>query len=153
MSKLANLVARDPAVLRGITGLHFHNNCDGADFVNLLATARHIQSVIPNILRQVDWINIGGGYLFDLESDYMDFYKAVAIFREEFGLEVFMENGVTVDELYPYHTSPHPGTNQSKGPVADTGHWGQRHDRHPRAKRGDGIGTNLDIGRHILSVL
>ena len=96
MSKLADLVARDPAVLRGITGLHFHNNCDGADFVNLLATARHIQSVIPNILRQVDWINIGGGYLFDMESDYMDFYKAVAIFREEFGLEVFMEPGAAV---------------------------------------------------------
>ena len=28
MSKLADLVATDPAVLRGITGLHFHNNCE-----------------------------------------------------------------------------------------------------------------------------
>ena len=93
MSKLADLVATDPAVLRGITGLHFHNNCDGADFGNLLTTARHIQSVIPDILHQVDWINIGGGYMFDLASDYMDFYEAVAIFREGFGLEVFMEPG------------------------------------------------------------
>ena len=93
MSKLADLVATDPAVLRGITGLHFHNNCDGADFGNLLTTARHIQSVIPDILHQVDWINIGGGYLFDLASDCMDFYEAVAIFREGFGLEVFMEPG------------------------------------------------------------
>ena len=93
MSTLADLVATDPAVLRGITGLHFHNNCDGADFSNLLTTARHIQSVIPDILHQVDWINIGGGYMFDLASDYMDFYEAVAIFREGFGLEVFMEPG------------------------------------------------------------
>lgn len=93
MSKLADLVATDPAVLRGITGLHFHNNCDGADFGNLLTTVRHIQSVIPDILHQVDWINIGGGYMFDLASDYMDFYEAVAIFREGFGLEVFMEPG------------------------------------------------------------
>ena len=93
MSKLADLVATDPAVLRGITGLHFHNNWDGADFGNLLTTARHIQSVIPDILHQVDWINIGGGYMFDLASDYMDFYEAVAIFREGFGLEVFMEPG------------------------------------------------------------
>ena len=93
MSTLADLVATDPAVLRGITGLHFHNNCDGADFGNLLTTARHIQSVIPDILHQVDWINIGGGYMFDLASDYMDFYEAVAIFREGFGLEVFMEPG------------------------------------------------------------
>ena len=93
MSKLADLVATDPAVLHGITGLHFHNNCDDSDFVKLLTTARHIQSVIPNILHQADWINIGGGYLFDLASDYMDFYEAVAIFREGFGLEVFMEPG------------------------------------------------------------
>ena len=96
MSNLADLVATDPAVLRGITGLHFHNNCESTDFVNLLTTARHIQNVIPNILHQVDWINIGGGYLFDLASDYTDFFEAVAIFRERFGLEVFMEPGAAV---------------------------------------------------------
>ncbi len=96
MGKLADLVATDPAALRDITGLHFHNNCEATDFVDLLTTARHIRDVIPNILHRIDWINIGGGYLFDQASDYSDFYEAVAIFREGFGLDVFMEPGAAV---------------------------------------------------------
>lgn len=93
MNKLAALAAADPAALDGITGLHFHNNCEATDFANLLATARHIRNVIPDILRRIDWINMGGGYLFDPARNYTEFYEAVAIFREAFGLEVFMEPG------------------------------------------------------------
>ena len=93
ISRLADLIESEPAGLRGITGLHFHNNCEGTDFAGLLATARHIQDVIPKVLQQIDWINLGGGYLFNLVNDYADFYEAVAIFRETFGLEVFIEPG------------------------------------------------------------
>ncbi len=89
----ACLIVSEPAALRGITGLHFHTNSEGTDFASLLATARHIRDVIPKVLEQIDWINLGGGYLFNLVSDYADFYEAVAIFRETFGLEVFIEPG------------------------------------------------------------
>ena len=93
IGRLAGLIESEPAGLRGVTGLHFHNNCEGTDFAGLLATARHIQDVIPKVLQQIDWINLGGGYLFNLADDYADFYEAVAIFRETFGLEVFIEPG------------------------------------------------------------
>ncbi len=93
IGRLADLIESEPAGLRGVTGLHFHNNCEGTDFAGLLATARHIQDVIPKVLQQVDWINLGGGYLFNLANDYADFYEAVAVFRETFGLEVFIEPG------------------------------------------------------------
>jgi len=93
MNKLAALAAADQGALDGITGLHFHNNCEATDFADLLATARHIGNAIPDILHRIEWINIGGGYLFDPGRDYTDFYQAVAIFRETFGLEVFMEPG------------------------------------------------------------
>ncbi len=93
VGRLADLIDADPAGLRGITGLHFHTNSEGTDFASLLATARHIRDVIPKVLEQIDWINLGGGYLFNLVSDYADFYEAVAIFRETFGLEVFIEPG------------------------------------------------------------
>ena len=93
ISRLADLIESGPAGLRGITGLHFHTNCEGTDFASLLATARHIRDVIPTLLERIDWINLGGGYLFDLASDYADFCEAVAIFRETFGLEVFIEPG------------------------------------------------------------
>ena len=96
IARLADLIEAEPAALRGFTGLHFHNNCEGTDFASLLATARHIQDVIPEVLKQIDWINLGGGYLFNLVNDYTDFYEAVAIFRETFGLEVFIEPGAAV---------------------------------------------------------
>ena len=93
IARLADLIASEPAGLRGITGLHFHNNCEGTDFAGLLATARHIRDIIPKVLQGIDWINLGGGYLFNLADDYADFYEAVAIFRETFGLDVFIEPG------------------------------------------------------------
>jgi carboxynorspermidine decarboxylase len=95
IGRLADLIASSPAGLRGVTGLHFHTNCEESDFTGLLATARHIRDVIPKVLRWIDWINLGGGYLFNLADDYADFYEAVAIFRETFGLEVFIEPGAS----------------------------------------------------------
>ncbi len=91
--RLAGHIEMEPASLRGITGLHFHNNCDSTDFAGLLETARRIQDVIPKVLQQIEWINLGGGYLFNMVNDYAEFYEAVTIFRDTFGLEVFIEPG------------------------------------------------------------
>ena len=96
ISRLVEAAKAEPALLRGITGLHFHNNCDETDFASLLATARHIQDMIPDLLESLDWINMGGGYLFDLTDDTSDFFQAVEIFRDTFGLDVFIEPGAAL---------------------------------------------------------
>ncbi|MCH8237171.1 MAG: hypothetical protein IIC06_03260 [Proteobacteria bacterium] len=96
ISRLVEAAKAEPAFLRGITGLHFHNNCDETDFASLLATARHIQDMIPDLLESLDWINMGGGYLFDLADDTSDFFQAVEIFRDSFGLDVFIEPGAAL---------------------------------------------------------
>tara|TARA_B100000809_G_scaffold134296_1_gene131987 strand:+ start:4024 stop:4308 length:285 start_codon:yes stop_codon:yes gene_type:complete len=61
--KLAKLVEADYDLLEGISGLHFHTNCDEKDFSGLLATVRHIKDVIPRFLKQINWVNMGGRYL------------------------------------------------------------------------------------------
>ena len=96
ISRLVEAAKVEPALLRGITGLHFHNNCDETDFASLLATARHIQDMIPDLLENLDWINMGGGYLFDLARDTSDFFQAVEIFRDTFDLDVFIEPGAAL---------------------------------------------------------
>lgn len=93
ISALCGMIDRDPHILRGVSGLHFHNNCESTDFASLLATVRHIQDVIPETLDRLDWINLGGGYLFESADSCAEFYEAVAIFRETFGLQVFIEPG------------------------------------------------------------
>ncbi len=93
---LAELVRSDPGRLKGIDGLHFHTKCDETDFASLLATARHIEDVIPHVLERIDWINLGGGYLFTETNDLADFFDGVAIFRERFGLDVLIEPGAAL---------------------------------------------------------
>ena len=93
---LAELARSDPGRLEGIDGLHFHTNCDETDFASLLATARHIEDVIPHVLERMDWINLGGGYLFTEANDLADFFDGAAIFRQRFGLDVFIEPGAAL---------------------------------------------------------
>ena len=96
VSKLAEVAATSPGRLRGLTGLHFHNNCDETDFASLLATTRRLQDLIPDLLASMNWINMGGGYLFDLAENSSDFFRAVAIFRDTFDLEVIIEPGAAM---------------------------------------------------------
>ena len=93
VSRLAELMADDRGVLQGVDGLHFHSNCESTDFASLLATARHIQDVIPEALEAVSWINLGGGYIFQSVEESAAFFETVASFRDGFGLQVFIEPG------------------------------------------------------------
>ena len=92
--QLAEL-AGDPT-LAGISGLHFHTNCDATDFASLLATVRHIQDHLGKFLEGISWVNMGGGYMFNEAADYGDFFQAVEIFREKHGLQVFIEPGAAM---------------------------------------------------------
>ncbi|NKB19885.1 MAG: hypothetical protein GKS01_04990 [Alphaproteobacteria bacterium] len=93
ISRLSELMAEDRAFLRGVDGLHFHSNCESTDFASLLATARHIRDVIPEALKSISWINLGGGYLFQSIEESAEFFETVALFRDAFGLQVFIEPG------------------------------------------------------------
>ena len=93
---LAELARSNQECLRGITGLHFHTNCDEANFSSLLATARHVQDIIPHVLERISWVNMGGGYLFNMAESLDDFYSAVSIFRNGYDLDVFIEPGAAL---------------------------------------------------------
>ncbi len=95
LGKLVDTLDTRPNALDGISGLHFHTNCDADDFSGLLATARHIRDVAPLLLGKMEWINMGGGYLFNEAVDLGEFYASADLFRGEFGLEVQIEPGAT----------------------------------------------------------
>ena len=79
--------------LENVSGLHFHTNCDAQNFSGLLKTCKHIAARAKPMLEHVDWINIGGGYLFLPEDDMTDFHAAVDLLKDQFQLDVFMEPG------------------------------------------------------------
>ena len=82
-----------PASL-GISGLLIHNNCNSPDSQELLLTVQKLENELDQVLENSQWINLGGGYLFDKDSANQDaFDEAVEILRSRHGLEVFIEPG------------------------------------------------------------
>ena len=97
LNDLAAVMCDEPARLDGVRGLLFHSNCDSPDFAELRATVERLQSHIPGLLRQVEWVNLGGGYLFEEDGEPCqnldELCRAVDSLRSNFGVEVFLEPG------------------------------------------------------------
>lgn len=60
LSQVKQIMAEKPELLIGITGLHFHTNCDSESWVPILETIQRLDTKIPNLLTQCSWINLGG---------------------------------------------------------------------------------------------
>lgn len=91
---LKETLNKDPSGLQGIEGIHFHNNCDSSDLSQLLETVKRVEQALGPWLRKLQWINIGGGYLFKEGSNHRaSLEEAVALLRSKYGVTVFMEPG------------------------------------------------------------
>lgn len=79
--------------LHQVKGLHFHTNCESTDFDQLFQTVLHIDAHLPKLLGQVDWVNLGGGYLFESAQNLDKLMEAVAFLRDQYDVEVLFEPG------------------------------------------------------------
>ena len=78
----------------GLSGILIHNNCNAPDFRQLLLTVQKLETELGCLLHSLEWINLGGGYLFDEESSNIEaLYEAVWSLKSKYGLEVFIEPG------------------------------------------------------------
>jgi len=48
------------------------------------------------LLERASWINLGGGYLVDEETDFRPLAEAISILSGQFGLQVFIEPGTGI---------------------------------------------------------
>ena len=96
---LDDLVAefdRDPARFAGLRGILFHSNCDSSDFGQLLATVEHIHSSAAELLAGVEWVNFGGGYLFDDGRSVGQLDASVDFLKSRYNLQVCFEPGAAL---------------------------------------------------------
>ena len=97
LDDLAAVLRDEPGRLDGVRGLLFHSNCDSPDFGELRATVERLQTRIPGLLLRAEWVNLGGGYLFEEDGQPCDnldeLCRAVDSLRSEYGVEVFIEPG------------------------------------------------------------
>jgi len=96
LEQIKQTLASQPELLQGIEGIHFHTNCDATDWSPLKKTVQHLDTHIPSLLRQCRWINLGGGYLLEDNTDFSAFHEAVQILQNQYDLEVIIEPGAGV---------------------------------------------------------
>lgn len=80
----------------GLRGLHVHNACFSRSWVPLLDTVSEITRRLEPMLAGLEWINLGGGYLWDEGTDFGPLQEAVDLLTTKYGLEVFLEPGAGI---------------------------------------------------------
>jgi carboxynorspermidine decarboxylase len=94
---LVSLMQKEPEGLADIEGVHFHTNCDSANFGHLLQTVKSITRKLRSLLCRLKWINLGGGYLFQESLDLGPFYEAVGILRAiNPKISIYVEPGTSI---------------------------------------------------------
>ncbi|HEY8159805.1 MAG TPA: carboxynorspermidine decarboxylase [Methylobacter sp.] len=79
-----------------IEGLHIHNIFSATDFTPLIKTVDKLQQLLGVGLAELEWLNIGGGYLFGQIEDHRPFVDLVKKLKHDYGLEVYIEPGKAI---------------------------------------------------------
>ena len=79
-----------------IKGLHIHNVFSATDFTPLIKTIEKLRSYFGKDLAKLDWLNLGGGYLFNQINDHRPFIDLVKNLKKDFDLDVYIEPGKAV---------------------------------------------------------
>ena len=85
-----------PELLDGISGLHFHTLCEqNADA--LIETLAAVEEKFGPYLKQMEWVNFGGGHHITREDYDVDaLISAIKRFKEKYQVKVYLEPGEAV---------------------------------------------------------
>ncbi len=85
-----------------IKGIHFHTVFSATDYAPLITTLAKLLHEIGDKLGSLDWINLGGGYLYGQMPDSPEFNKMVKYLKYTFDLEVYIEPGSSIVDKAGY---------------------------------------------------
>ncbi len=94
--QLESLLGTSADALNGITGLHFHTNCDSEDLAPLRTTVEALLGSFSALWPRIEWVNLGGGYLFADPAHPEALAEAVAAIRARGPRKVFIEPGAGI---------------------------------------------------------
>ena len=82
------------AVLKDITGVMIHNNCENDSYEAFSISLADIEERFGDVLRQLDWVSLGGGIHF-IAPDYPleKLAERLKYFSEKYGVQVYLEPG------------------------------------------------------------
>jgi carboxynorspermidine decarboxylase len=76
-----------------IKGLHFHTVFSSTDYAPLMQTLDKLRHLMGKRLVNLEWLNLGGGYLYDQISENSGFIDQVSQLKHDFDLDVIIEPG------------------------------------------------------------
>lgn len=82
--------------LNGIEGIHFHSLCEqNADALE--RTVPHFEKRFGHILKNMKWLNMGGGHHITREDYDLDkLIEIIKYFKEKYGVTVYLEPGEAI---------------------------------------------------------
>jgi len=82
------------AQLSRLSGLMFHYNCENDDIAVFSQQLEKIADGYGDMIKQLDWISLGGGYYFTKEGFPVEqFSKKLAEFANAFDVQIYLEPG------------------------------------------------------------
>jgi carboxynorspermidine decarboxylase len=88
-----------------IRGIHFHHNCESSDMEELFLATQHVVQHCGDVLPQLTWVNIGGGYLLPEALNAHRLADAVGLLSSAGVQDVFIEPGFCLVEQSVYFIS------------------------------------------------
>lgn len=77
-----------------ISGVMFHYNCENDNFENFVSLIDKIGDHYADLLNQLEWISLGGGFYFTKEGYPAEkFAKKLKEFSKKFDLQIYLEPG------------------------------------------------------------
>lgn len=90
------LLVRTRGALAGVEGILAHANSESTHFADLLQVVELLVERLDPLLRQVRWVNLGGGYLFSDAEDLDVLERAVHLVRTRYDVDVLFEPGLSL---------------------------------------------------------
>ena len=91
-----NILRDGQALPASLKGLHIHNNCESRDLGELVASLDQLLISYPTLFHSIEWLNLGGGYLFEQLADLAPLERKVRQLKEDYKLEMFFEPGKAI---------------------------------------------------------
>jgi carboxynorspermidine decarboxylase len=97
LAELVQALAEDSTLTNNIKGLHFHTVFASHNFAPMRdAVERLEQALGAAFLNRLEWINLGGGYLFECKEDLAGLVEIAGGLKHRFGVEVYFEPGKAI---------------------------------------------------------
>lgn len=105
LQQLAVLYRDEPQQLHNISGLLIHSNCDATDFSGLVKTFEQLEKHCEALLHKLEWINLGGGYLFNEINNSDDLQALIERIENRYHLQILFEPGAGICRKAGYFVS------------------------------------------------